>query len=181
MLIEILTTGVSAHGKFNFENFSHTLLAPSTSSSLSLRLYFPQLNMAPRGSRSSLASNTVHGTGHGTPTDRGHGGTAAVPRGRGHPIPEKVRKMIPRAKANTHPGQIVNDNKQQRRTSEQVQEDNKRATAAAAATRDANERVEREKIQRVADAEDKLRKEDIRYKSYAMRPDLHSSKGKDTG
>jgi hypothetical protein len=84
-------------------------------------------------------------------------------------------------KANINPAQIIKDNTQQRRTSEQVRQDNERAAAAAIATKDANEKAERDRIQRLADAEDDLRKEDVEYRKHAMRPDLLPSKGKGTG
>ena len=170
--------------KFNCKNISRTFVHLRLLRFLLSQLPSSYLYMAARGSRGGRASNTLRGAGRNTTTSRGRGAPAAASSGpRGHTIAVgiKTRETLPREKANTNPAQIIKDNTQQRRTSEQVRQDNKKAAAAAAATKDANEKAERDRIQRLAEAEDDLRKEDVEYKKHAMRPDLLPSKGKGTG
>lgn len=76
-----------------------------------------------------------------------------------------------RANANQHPGQVVNDAKQTRRSSEQVKKDHEQA-AAVAVTAAHNKKVRETKtLQTVAAIEDRAYQEDADYQQYAIRPD----------
>lgn len=77
-----------------------------------------------------------------------------------------------RSNANNHPGQVILDATQKRRTPAQVQADKAVQEAAAAAAVLATVTAHREQVKRVAKFEDKLRTEDEQNKLHAARPDL---------
>lgn len=125
---------------------------------------------------------------------RGRGSTQAASnrdnissRGRGVVQPTRTRgrgartstQLPPRAptsrlNANINPTEVLKKYTITRRTSEQVQEAKQKAADADAAVKEAEDIAERERIQRVAEAEDNLRKEDLEYTKHAARPDLQS-------
>lgn len=111
-------------------------------------------------------SNPQATLSRGSAPSRGSG------RGRGVPEISSNRTHVARSKANVHPGQIQLDSQIKRRTKEEIQADNVRAEAEAAEVQQEAEAAERATAQKLAAAEDKLRREDMEYSMHASRPDL---------
>lgn len=131
--------------------------------------------------RGRQGTSRGRGTSVGATVATNHNNTNTASRGRrqGHAVTSSsTRELLPRAKANTRPAQIVLDNTIQRRTSEQVQRDKETKRAAAEATAQANQIAEDNGIQRIAAIEDGMRREDEAYKKNAARPDLQADKAK---
>lgn len=125
-----------------------------------------------RGAR-ARGSNTTDTRGRG----RGQGTrSASTGEKGGEPILESPAPVTigrpQRPNANTHPGQIIRDNTQQRRTSEQVQQD--KAKAAAATALASKNKVQKAKatVKHLAEEEDRMAQEDLVYAKHAARPDL---------
>ena len=109
-----------------------------------------------------------HQLGQETSSDPGHGASIFLADSQKPSRPE-------RANANHHPGQIINDAKQKRRTPQQVRDDKAKAEADAIAKKQAKQLAENRAMRQAALAEDRLRKEDIEYGKHARRPDLDMS------
>lgn len=99
---------------------------------------------------------------------------SAPSRGSGRGVPEisSTRAHVARSKANIHPGQIQLDSQIKRRTKEEIRTDNAQADAEAVEIQQEAEAVEKTTVQKLAAAEDKLRREDKEYDIHASRPDL---------
>ena len=76
-----------------------------------------------------------------------------------------------RSNAKSHPGQVVLDNQQKRRTKKQVQE----AKARARAAKDQEEARRRELPGRIAQLEDEIETEEQARHEHSMRPDLRGT------
>lgn len=81
-----------------------------------------------------------------------------------------------RANANIHPGKVINDAKQPRRTPDQIQKDKDEAAAAKLAAARNKEAHEASTLKRIASMEDQVHQEEADYTRYAMRPDLRAAK-----
>ena len=144
-----------------------------------------------RGAAASTATNSASSRGRGGGFELGgnHIVTAAAALSEnqlGQEISERApdqalispgadfqkRSRPERTNANNHPGQIINNAKQKRRTTQQVQEDKAKAEADAIAKQRAKKLAESSAIQQAALVEDSLRREDIDYAKYSSRPDL---------
>lgn len=77
-----------------------------------------------------------------------------------------------RENANVNPAQIIHDNTQHRRTSEQVKNDKAQAKADAASAIDDRRKRTEATIQHLATVEDRIQQKDLEYNQYAARPDL---------
>ncbi|KAF7978991.1 hypothetical protein HWV62_44257 [Athelia sp. TMB] len=80
-----------------------------------------------------------------------------------------------REKANIHPGQIILDNTQKRRTSEQVKSDKAKTDAEAIAAIKKQEKQTQATVRRLVAVEDLMQEQDLEYNQYAARPDLRGS------
>jgi len=77
--------------------------------------------------------------------------------------------------ANVHPGQILLDNKQARRSTKQVKEARRHAKAAKV-----QEEARRLAVPgRIAQLEDEIETEEQARREYSMRPDLHGAQPTD--
>lgn len=85
---------------------------------------------------------------------------------------EATTSRLPRVVANIHPGQIVRDNTQKRRSSEQVKQDKAKAAEAAASKIKDQEKRAQETVRRLAAAEDRVHQQELEYSQHAARPDL---------
>ncbi|KAF8871509.1 hypothetical protein BD779DRAFT_1478177, partial [Infundibulicybe gibba] len=79
-----------------------------------------------------------------------------------------------RSTANLHPGKVIIENTQKRRTVAQIQADKDAAEAAVVAAASSEATIKASKVARVAIFEDHLRLEDQENDQHAARPDLHS-------
>ncbi|KAF8488249.1 hypothetical protein F5888DRAFT_1809866 [Russula emetica] len=77
-----------------------------------------------------------------------------------------------KANATTHPGDILLRNKQPRRTRQQIEADDARATAAAKATREQVAANHSAVLDRIAELEDSVAEEDVALRMQSNRPDL---------
>ena len=80
-----------------------------------------------------------------------------------------------KANANTHPGRVVTDSQQHRRSKQQVQDDNARAKAAAHAKEQEATIKRRATIKRIAELEGDVALIEKDMEIHAQRPDLHYS------
>lgn len=81
-----------------------------------------------------------------------------------------------RTNANNHPGKVVNDAKQVRRTPKEVTEAKEKAAAAKLAAIQDKKIQEHNTVQHLASIEDQARQEDTDYEKNALRPDLRVAK-----
>ena len=77
-----------------------------------------------------------------------------------------------KANATTRPGDILLRNKQPRRTRQQIEADDARATAAAKATREQAAANHSAVLDRIAELEDSVAEEDAALRMQSNRPDL---------
>lgn len=79
-----------------------------------------------------------------------------------------------RNNANIHPGQVVLDNTQKGRTSEQVKRDKAKADADVLAAAKSQENRTKETVRRLAAAEERIKQKDLEYIQHVARPDLQA-------
>ena len=84
-------------------------------------------------------------------------------------MPISTRK----ANANAHPGRIILETQQSRRTKKQVEEDTSRAREAAIAEREEKEVNRRTVLATIADMEDTIEQSEFQLRNHTTRPDLH--------
>jgi negative regulator of genetic competence, sporulation and motility len=77
-----------------------------------------------------------------------------------------------KANANTHPGRILLETQQPRRSKKQVEEDTDRARAAAIAEKEEKEANRRTVLATIADMEDIIEKSELDLRNHTTRPDL---------
>lgn len=82
-----------------------------------------------------------------------------------------------RKAVNSRPSTDALNGNKRRRTSEQVKKDLEATKAAAVAVEQSNDTAKRRKQERIANFEDKLRKEDVLWEKESVRPDLQEKNG----
>jgi hypothetical protein len=84
-------------------------------------------------------------------------------------MPISTRK----ANATAHPGHIILETQQSRRTKKQVEEDASRAREAAIAEREEKEANRRTVLTTIVDMEDTIEQSELQVCIHTTRPDLH--------
>lgn len=97
-------------------------------------------------------------------------GAACQPATNG-PAPSTIARPW-RDNANIHPGQIIHDNTQHRRSSEQVIKDKAQAAVDTASAIKERKNLMKAKVQRLATAEDRIAQKDLEYIRNTARPDI---------
>lgn len=98
---------------------------------------------------------------------------SVVPPNSSSPLTPSMPISTRKANANAHPGRIVLETQQTRRSSQQVEEDKNRARAAAIAEKEAKDANHRAVLATIAGIEDTIEKSELQIRIHATRPDLH--------
>jgi hypothetical protein len=91
-------------------------------------------------------------------------------------LPPSMPISTRKTNADVHPGRIVLENQQSRRTKRQVEEDNMRAKAAAIVEREEKEANHLSVLTTIAEIEDTIEKTEAQLRMNTTRPDLHPNR-----